>query len=267
VRTLTDEYRLCAVHEPPELTKGLDATLDSWIGSARRRSGLLRRLRAEALECETHEKQWRELDSPALAERLARLAADFRLASEVHPAPVVEGLAAVAEVAARTLGLRPRLVQLIGALALHRGYLAEMGTGEGKSLTAALAAVLAGWTGRPCHIVTVNDYLAERDAETFLPLFRGCGLRPGAVTGAMDPEQRRHGHAADVTYTTSKELLADFLRDRLCLGERQTPAKWMIDRLRHSAMPAGEGAVRKTRSGSSCRWIGRCGGIFTTGRR
>src|SRR4051812_24621160 len=104
--TLTDEYRLCAVNEPPELTKGFDATLDGWIGSARRRSGMLRRLRADALECEALEQEWRALEAASLAERLATLAGDFRRASEAHPAPIVEGLAAVAEVAARTLGLR-----------------------------------------------------------------------------------------------------------------------------------------------------------------
>src|SRR5205807_7049818 len=100
-------------------------------------------------------------------------------------------------------------------------------------------------SGRPCHIVTVNDYLAERDARAFLPLYGGCGLRPGFVIGPMDPPARRQGHAADVTYTTSKELLADFLRDRLCLGEYQSPARWMVRQLRHPRVDLAAGAVMR----------------------
>ena len=81
-------------------------------------------------------------------------------------------------------GLRPFPVQIMGALALHRGYLAEMATGEGKTLTAGLAAILAGWSKHPCHIVTVNDYLVERDAEWLEPLYHFCGVRVGFVTAS-----------------------------------------------------------------------------------
>src|SRR5436853_290951 len=82
--------------------------------------------------------------------------------------------------------------------------------GEGKTLTASLAAVLAGWTRRPCHIVTVNDYLAQRDAAWLRPLYEFCGVSVGCVTGIMNAVDRAHGYACDVTYTTSKEVTADF---------------------------------------------------------
>ncbi len=241
VMTATDEYRRCAVSEPPELTEGLDRTVESWIGLARRHGGVLRRLYGQAEEAAALEQTFAALDGNSLATCLSNLRMAFRRETPERPAPLAEGLAAVAEIAARTLGMRPRLVQLVGAVALHRGYLAEMATGEGKSLTAALSGVLAGWSGRPCHIVTVNDYLAERDAREFLPLYGGCGLRPGFVVGTMDPAARRNGHAADVTYTTSKELLADFLRDRLCLGENQSPARWMVRQLQHPDSEAHRG--------------------------
>ena len=243
--TATDEYRRCAVSEPPELTEGLDRTVESWIGLARRHGGVLRRLYGQAEEAAALEQTFAALDGNSLATCLSNLRMAFRRETPERPAPLAEGLAAVAEIAARTLGMRPRLVQLVGAVALHRGYLAEMATGEGKSLTAALSGVLAGWSGRPCHIVTVNDYLAERDARAFLPLYGGCGLRPGFVVGTMDPAARRNGHAADVTYTTSKELLADFLRDRLCLGENQSPARWMVRQLRHPRVDLAAGAVMR----------------------
>ncbi len=104
----------------------------------------------------------------------------------------------------------------MGALALHRGYLVEMATGEGKTLTAGLAAVLAGWTKRPCHVMTVNDYLVQRDAEWLEPLlsFLRCARGFCEVLFWMGPPERVKNYGCDVTYVTSKELLADFLRDR-----------------------------------------------------
>jgi preprotein translocase subunit SecA len=230
---LADEYRLCAVSEPPELTSGLDAMVDGMIGSTKRSGGALRRLKAEAERVIRLEEKFRTLDDAALKSRIDELREQFRRQTKTRPAPVDEGLAAAREVAARRLGMRPRFVQLVGALALHHGYLAEMATGEGKSLTASVASVLAGWSGRPCHVVTVNDYLADRDAREFEPLYSACGLRVASVLATMQPPERRHGHNADITYTTSKELLADFLRDRIALGETPTPARRMVQSLRH----------------------------------
>jgi preprotein translocase subunit SecA len=138
---------------------------------------------------------------------------------EERPDVMLRGLALLREAARRECGLQPYPVQLAGALALHRGHLAEMATGEGKTLVAALAAALAGWSGRPCHVVTVNDYLAARDANWFRPLLTFAGLNVAAVTGDLDPRQRRAAYAHAVVYTTAKELLADYLRDRLALGE------------------------------------------------
>ena len=150
---------------------------------------------------------------------------------KLHAADRRPALAALREASHRELGLRPFTVQLMGALALHRGQLAEMATGEGKTLTAGLAAVLAGWSGQPTHVVTVNDYLVKRDAERLRPLYQCCGLTVGHVTATMPPVERRRGYAASVTYCTSKELLADFLRDRLRLGQLRQPARRLISRM------------------------------------
>ena len=87
----------------------------------------------------------------------------------------------------------------MGVLALHRGHLAEMATGEGKTLTAGLAGVLAGWTKHPCHIVTVNDYLVQRDAERMEPLYHFCGVRVGFVTGSSNPAERVKNYNCDVS--------------------------------------------------------------------
>jgi preprotein translocase subunit SecA len=151
-----------------------------------------------------------------------------RLSADEHRT----ALALVGEMAARQLGLRPYPVQMLGALALGDGYLAEMATGEGKSLTVALAAVVAAWSGRPCHILTANDYLAARDAAEMAPLYHACGLTVAAVTGEVAHQIRAGYYQADLVYTTAKELLGDFLRDRALLeqgidGERIALHHWI----------------------------------------
>jgi len=141
--------------------------------------------------------------------------------------------AQVAEWASRTLGTRPYQVQLMGALALHYGYATQMFTGEGKTLTAGVSACVAAWNGRPCHVITSNDYLAARDAELMAPLFGACGLTVTAVTGEMDDQQRRHAYAADIVYATSKELLADYLRDQMRRKNINAPDRRIIQALKN----------------------------------
>jgi len=126
----------------------------------------------------------------------------------------------VREVAFRVLGERPFDVQIMGAMAIADGCVAEMATGEGKTLTATMPAIIAGWRGRGCHIITVNDYLAARDVKWMGRVFEFCGLRAAAVTQGMRPQERREAYLADVTYSTNKEIAADFLRDRLALGNQ-----------------------------------------------
>jgi preprotein translocase subunit SecA len=140
--------------------------------------------------------------------------------SDLHPA-----LLLVAEAASRTLGMRPFPTQLLGAATLLRGQLAEMQTGEGKTLTASLAACLAGVAGVPVHVVTVNDYLARRDAEKLAPLFSFMGLRVGTVVNGIDPADKRQAYACDITYCTNKELVFDYLRDRVAAGGRASAAQ------------------------------------------
>jgi len=149
------------------------------------------------------------------------------------------------EAADRTLGLRPFPVQVAGALALHRGFLAEMATGEGKSLTACLPAILAAWTGRPCHIVTVNDYLAHRDSVEMHPFYHLCGVSVGCITGPMRPQERQENYAKGVVYTTSKEIVADFLRDRLIMGDFQHPSRRMIRGILNPGRRQAEGLVMR----------------------
>ena len=135
------------------------------------------------------------------------------------------------ESARRHTGMRHFRVQLLGGAAMMVGALAEMQTGEGKSLTALLPAVAAALSGRPVHIVTVNDYLARRDAELFRPVCNALGLTVGLVEHGQPPQERQRAYACDVTYCTNKELVFDYLRDRLALGARRGRARLLVDEL------------------------------------
>jgi preprotein translocase subunit SecA len=133
-----------------------------------------------------------------------------------------EAFALVREASRRQLGFQHFSVQIQGGIALFEGHVAEMQTGEGKTLTATLPAFLRGLTGRGCHIVTVNDYLAGRDAETMGPIFERLGLSVGCIQTPMQTEERRMAYAKDITYGTAKEIGFDFLRDRLRTGADAT---------------------------------------------
>ena len=231
---------------PAPLLKGLDSRVDGLVGIYRRRARVVAELRREAEEIDARAGEWKSLDSFHLRQKLLEFRERFRRGGRDVEPLLPQALAAIREAAARQLGLRPFVVQLMGALALHRGCLAEMATGEGKTLTAGLAAVLAGWTRRPCHIVTVNDYLVERDARWMGELYTFCGVKAGWVKAKMDEPQRAEGYAADVTYVTSKELLADFLRDRLRLGAVTHPSRRLIrDLLRPRQAPGADGLVMR----------------------
>lgn len=128
--------------------------------------------------------------------------------------------ALVQTAAMRTFGYRHHDVQLIGGAALLSGQIAEMGTGEGKTLTATLPAAAAALAGIPVHVVTVNDYLAGRDAEKLAPLFSLLGLTTGCVVGETDPSARRGEYERDITYCTGKEVAFDYLRDRASIDGR-----------------------------------------------
>ncbi|MEJ2402658.1 MAG: preprotein translocase subunit SecA, partial [Xanthomonadales bacterium] len=132
-----------------------------------------------------------------------------------------EAFAVVREASWRTLGLRHYDVQLIGGMVLHQGKIAEMKTGEGKTLMATLAVYLNSLAGNSSHVVTVNDYLARRDAEWMGPVYRALGLTVGVVIPGMTPPAKRAAYACDVIYATNNELGFDYLRDNMAFSPDQ----------------------------------------------
>ena len=168
----------------------------------------------------------------ALESEVARLSdADLRARTEQFRAEFANGksldellvpaFATVREAAKRTLGQRHFHVQLIGGMALHQGKIAEMKTGEGKTLVATLAVYLNALSGLGVHVVTVNDYLASRDAEWMGQVYRFLGLTVGCIVHDLYDEQRKAAYACDVTYGTNNELGFDYLRDNMKMSKSE----------------------------------------------
>jgi len=237
MRTAAQEtYRRLKVREERITPRGLDglaSTLTGWWG--RWFSGLSQ-LRDRAMQIEAKMAELADRTDAEIVEQ-TETAAIALLHPHPDPVHLIAGLAGTAIGAQRILGLTPYREQLQGALAIFDGYLAEMATGEGKTLTIGLAAALMGLTRQPCHVVTANDYLAERDATELAGFYRFFGLRSDFVVGAKETPDRMIGYAAHVTYSTPKEVLADFLRDQLKIGRIQNSTRQMIRRIGGVAAP------------------------------
>jgi preprotein translocase subunit SecA len=160
-----------------------------------------------------------ESELEALSDEAVRARTDAfrqRLANgEPLDSLLVEAFATVREAAKRTLGQRHFDVQLIGGVVLHNGQIAEMKTGEGKTLVATLAVYLNALSGKGVHVVTVNDYLAKRDAEWMGQIYHFLGLTVGCILSGLSNHERREAYAADVTYGTNNEFGFDYLRDNM----------------------------------------------------
>ena len=210
----------------PEL-KGLDAFANGAYGWVKNRRPILPRLGAQADRIEALEPEIQKLGSTAFREAVTEVRDLARLDRLTGP-PLERALALTREASVRSLGMRPFPVQLMGALAMIGDHIAEMATGEGKTLTAALAVSVLAWGGKPVHVITVNDYLVARDAEEMSPVYHMLGHTVGHVVHETTPQERMEHYRRSVIYCTSKELVADFLRDQIRLGNLRTSAQTSI---------------------------------------
>ncbi len=179
-----------------------------------RNQRLIKRYNSAVRAINALEESISALDDAALAAKTDELRTRYEAAGTLDEI-LVEAFAVVREAARRTLGMRHFDVQLIGGLVLHEGKIAEMRTGEGKTLVATLPAYLNAIAGQGVHIVTVNDYLAQRDANWMGPVYNFLGLSVGVVRAGQSLEEKRAAYAADVTYGTNNEFGFDYLRDNL----------------------------------------------------
>jgi preprotein translocase subunit SecA len=211
-----------------DISKAVDKVIARFIGTKHERD--VKKLQPVIAAINAEEEKVRALSDEGLKTRFAELRVQvqdrlkdadpaeptFRelMQKALEPA-IVPAFALVREAGRRFLNMRHFDVQLIGGLVLHEGKIAEMKTGEGKTLVATLPAVLNALAGRGVHIVTVNDYLARRDAEWMSPLYRSLGLSVGVIVHDLDDEQRRAAYGADLTYGTNNEFGFDYLRDNM----------------------------------------------------
>ena len=164
------------------------------------------------------EEEYRRLTD----EQLQAKTAEFRRRlqeGETEDDLLPEAFATVREAADRVLGMRPYRVQVLGGIVLHQGRIAEMKTGEGKTLVSTMPAYLNALRGEGVHIVTVNDYLARRDSEWMGKVHRFLGLSVGLIVHDLEPEERRAAYACDITYGTNNELGFDYLRDNMVIRQ------------------------------------------------
>ncbi len=222
------EYKQTVVRTPGSVPVGLKGFMHWMAGMVHHKAFDTESLRKEAYDIHAAAEQFRTLSDTDLHERLLVFREHFRRRGREHQLHIPSSMALLVESADRLLGLRPYPEQLMGAISLMNGLLIEMQTGEGKTLVAALAAVFFGWSGRPCHVITVNDYLAERDYAKLEPFYAFCGVSAACVLGGLNRDERRKNYACSVVYVTAKELVADFLKDRLLLPGMTDPSRRYI---------------------------------------
>ncbi len=206
----------------PEL-RGLDSVANAAAGWLKNKRRMLAHYKKQAQRIELLEKDVHDLGSTRFAEEVGKVR-DMARRNRLKDEHLDRGMALVREAAWRAVQMRPFPVQIMGALAMIGGNVAEMATGEGKTLTASLAASVWAWHGRPVHVLTVNDYLVQRDAHEMGPVYKMLGLKVGDVVHETTPEERIDHYRRDVVYVTSKELVADFLRDQIALGNLRNAA-------------------------------------------
>jgi preprotein translocase subunit SecA len=212
------------------LPTGLDAVWDVGVGLAGRFVPRQKRFLQQARRIIALEKQYSELANAKLHQAALDMREIFRCNRD-GKSDLERAFALVREIGSRQIGEKAFPVQVAGALVLNAGCVAEMATGEGKTLTATMPVTIAGWRGRGCHVITVNDYLARRDAEWMGRIYRFCGLTISFIEQQMPPEKRRQAYMADITYCTNKEVTADYLRDRLVLSGSSGLCSTLLDEI------------------------------------
>jgi preprotein translocase subunit SecA len=200
---------------PPSLYRGIAGWLHDRLRLVQPWRGKFRQLAQRADAVSACSLAAENLPTGEVVASIVRMRQQAKSSRGLSEQDVDQVLAQICHLAWRSVGLQPYPVQIRCALALYGGSFLEMATGEGKSLAASLAAILLALGGRPVYVVTANDYLAERDASLFAPLYAQCQCTVAAITGATPREARRDLYACDVIYSTAREVLGDYLRDRL----------------------------------------------------
>ncbi len=229
------ESKIWAAHSEKvlldDLPTGLDYFYDATLGFFSRLIPRKQRFLSQANKVIALDSKYSELSEKDLKIEIYKLKEIFLLQKENYKI-LIEAFAVIREVCFRTLQMKPYKVQVAGGLAITAGFVAEMATGEGKTLTATMPGVIAGWRGKGCHIMSSNSYLAARDAEEMRPVYEYCGLSVDSLKeDSSDPADRKNAYSADITYCTNGDVAADFLRDQLALGNGNSPIDELLKKV------------------------------------
>src|SRR5690625_3846307 len=190
----------------------------------------LKKLEEVADQIEALESEMEQLSDAELQQKTEQFKERYKNGETLDDL-LIEAYAVVREGSKRVLNMRPYYVQLLGAIALHEGNIAEMRTGEGKTLAATMPAYLNALADQGVHIITVNDYLAERDAKEMGVLYEFLGMTVGLNASGLDKDEKREAYECDITYGTNNEFGFDYLRDNMVLYKEQ-----MVQRPLHFAI-------------------------------
>lgn len=228
---------------PQRLDSGLDEieqVVSVWV---KRQGKRLKRHRYSQRYIVRRVDAWSEALQNCSDEELDAVVEELRLQLHrkgLQESLIIEAFAVVREAAGRVLGKRHFDTQLYGGWLMMNGMLAEMQTGEGKTLTTTLPACTAALAGIPVHVITANDYLAERDCETMLPLYQRLRLSGAPVIDGMDEQQCRRGYNADITHLTNKQVAFDYLRDRIQIGDDTGDLRFQYRQIQRQKTSAGD---------------------------
>lgn len=226
-------YQKRALPKEPQITEKFDAFIFDTVGRVKSLYPYKKYLILQAQKIYDISLTFQDLEEDVLdtklinaknMTRLGKLYKDETLLNEV--------LALICEASYRVFEIRPYSVQIMGALALFKNFIIQMHTGEGKTITAVLGGILYGWLGKPCHVVTSNDYLAKRDALNMRKLYERCSLDVGYIVPDMEDEERRENYQCAVVYSTGNDILADFLRDQMASEDAINYDKFLINKIR-----------------------------------
>ena len=208
------EYKKFNIPKERKAHKGLDSFAHITAGKIYKQTILLKHLYKKAKIIYDNAKNYISLDDEALASEIQKYKKKIQL-NRYEDEDIYESIACICEICYRVFGFKPYYVQIMGVLGQYYNFAVQMLPGEGKTITAAISGIIFAWKGKPCHIITSNDYLGRRDSEIMSPLYKRCNVSVGSIISTMDENERLLNYSKDIVYSTSKELLADFLRDQL----------------------------------------------------
>ena len=196
--------------------QGLDIISHNIIGYFKQKKFNYKKIESRAKLIHKKSLSYQDLSIEELQEKILDIKDNFKL-NRINDEIIDEALSIICEISNRTIKKRPYLEQIAGAICIYDGYILEMSTGEGKTITATISSILFAWKNKPCHLFTSNEYLAQRDSELMTVLYNTCFVSVGFVATQMSKEEKIENYKKDIVYSTSNAVLADYLKDEMAV--------------------------------------------------